>query len=110
LRRGIKAGGKEAVEGRQSATNEQTLSTAAEKARLVEPNAVDLEHLEAENIFRLPGFKSPVERHTLVYDAFDESLEAFYFWLLDELAREDWTVGNSQIPFWRRRDQACFQI
>ena len=74
--------------------NEQTLSTAADKARLVEPNGVDLEHLEAENPFRLPGFKSPVERHTLAYDSFDESLEAFYFWLLDELAREDCTVSK----------------
>jgi hypothetical protein len=73
---------------------EQTLSTAAGKARLVEPNAVDLEHLEEENPFRLPGFRSPVERHTLVYDSFDESMEAFYFWLLDELAGEDWTVSK----------------
>src|SRR5512136_1449081 len=63
--------------------DEQALGTAAQKARLVEPNALPIEPLEQENPFRLPAFRSPVERHTLVYDSFDESLEAFYFWLLD---------------------------
>ena len=79
--------------GRRS-REEQGLLTAAEKAQLVEANSLDLEHLEQENPCRLPGFKSPVERHTLVYDAFDDSLEAFYFWLLDELQAEGWTVSK----------------
>ena len=39
---------------------------AAEKAQTLEPNQIAIEHLEDENPFRLPGFKSPIERHTLV--------------------------------------------
>lgn len=67
---------------------------AAEKAQPLEPNQIAIEHLEEENPFRLPGFKSPIERHTLVYDSFDESLEAFYFWLLDELTADGWDVSK----------------
>lgn len=67
---------------------------AAAKARPVQTGSISLEDLEQENPFRLPGFKGPVERHTLVYDSLDESLEAFYFWLLDELAAEEWTVSK----------------
>lgn len=67
---------------------------AATKAIPVEPNRLALEPLELENPFRLPGFRSPTERHTLSYDSFDESLEAFYFWLLDELTTDGWTVSK----------------
>jgi hypothetical protein len=67
---------------------------AAEKAQTLEPNQIAIEHLEDENPFRLPGFKSPTERHTLAYDSFEESLEAFYFWLLDELTAEGWDVSK----------------
>ena len=67
---------------------------AAEKAQPLEPNQIAIEHLEDENPFRLPGFKSPMERHTLAYDSFDESLEAFYFWLLDELTADGWDVSK----------------
>ena len=67
---------------------------AAEKAQPLEPNRIAIEHLEEENPFRLPGFKSPMERHTLIYDSFDESLEAFYFWLLDELTADGWDVSK----------------
>ena len=67
---------------------------AAEKAQTLEPNRIALEHLEEENPFRLPGFKSPIEQHTLAYDSFDESLEAFYFWLLDELTADSWDVSK----------------
>jgi hypothetical protein len=52
---------------------------AAEKARLVEPNRHEIENLELQNPFSLPGFKSPVERHTLGYDCMDDSFEGFYF-------------------------------
>jgi hypothetical protein len=88
--------------------DERALLTAAEKIRLVEPNVVDVEHLEHENPFRLPGFRSPVERHTLVYDSFEESLEAFYFWLLDELARADWTVSKLSDTFLATPGSALF--
>ena len=67
---------------------------AAEKAQTLEPNLIAIEHLEEENPFRLPGFKSPTERHTLIYDSFDESLEAFYFWLLDELTADGWNMSK----------------
>jgi hypothetical protein len=67
---------------------------AAEKAQALEPDHIAIEHLEDENPFRLPGFKSPMERHTLAYDSFDESLEAFYFWLLDELTADGWDVSK----------------
>ncbi len=66
----------------------------AEKVQTLEPNQIAIEHLEEENPFRLPGFKSPIERHTLAYDSFDESLEAFYFWLLDELTADGWDVSK----------------
>jgi len=67
---------------------------ATEKVQLLEPNRIAIEHLEEENPFRLPGFKSPIEQHTLAYDSFDESLEAFYFWLLDELTADGWDVSK----------------
>jgi hypothetical protein len=67
---------------------------AAEKVQMSEPNQIAIEHLEEENPFRLPGFKNPIERHTLAYDSFDESLEAFYFWLLDELTADGWDVSK----------------
>ena len=44
------------------------------------------------NPFSLPAFKSPVERHMLSRDSLDESLEAFYFQILDELAAAGWSV------------------
>src|ERR1043166_3442970 len=74
-------------------------SAAAAKATPVEPNQTAVEHLEQQNPFRLPAFESPTERHTLIYDAFDESLEAYYFWLLDELKAETWTVDKLRDTF-----------
>jgi len=67
---------------------------AVEKAQTLEPNRIAIEHLEKVNPFRLAGFKSPIERHTLAYDSFDESLEAFYFWLLDELTADGWDMSK----------------
>ena len=72
---------------------------AVEKAQPSEPNQIAIEHLEEENPFRLPGFKSPTERHTLAYDSFDESLESLYFWLLDELTADGWDVGKLSDTF-----------
>jgi hypothetical protein len=67
---------------------------AADKAMPLDPNHLPVEELEQENPFRLPGFKSPTERHRLSYDAFDESLEAFYFRLLDDLTADGWAVSK----------------
>ena len=85
---------KKILKAAKSRRDEQRLLTAAGKAQLAEPNAIAIEHLEEGNPFRLPGFKSPIERHTLAYDSFDESLEAFYFWLLDELTAGGWDVSK----------------
>jgi hypothetical protein len=65
---------------------------AAEKARIVQPNRCAFEKLALQNAFSLPGFKSPVERHSLAYDCMDDSIEWFYFWVLDELEAEGWNV------------------
>jgi hypothetical protein len=71
-----------------------TYLLAAAKARPVEANGIAIERLEPENPFHLPGFKSPKQQHTLIYDSFEESLEAFYFWLLDTLTADEWTVSK----------------
>jgi hypothetical protein len=71
-----------------------TYANAGAKARSVEPNRVVVKKLELENPFSLPGFKSPVERHALIYDSMDESMEALYFWMLDELTGGGWTVAK----------------
>ena len=67
---------------------------AAEKSSLVQPNGLGAEHLRLQNPFSSPGLMSPVERHTLGYDCMDESVEALYFWILDELEAEGWGVAN----------------
>jgi len=82
---------------------------AAEKAQTLEPNQIAIEHLEEENPFRLPGFKSPIERHTLIYDSFDESLEAFYFWLLDELTADGWDMRSWRTHFWQHPVRGCLR-
>ena len=99
---------KKLLKASRGSRDEQGLLTAADKTRLVEANTMDLEPLEQENPFRLPGFKSPVERHTLAYDAFDESLEAFYFWLLNELQAESWTVSKLSDTFLATPGSALF--
>ncbi|MBI3852708.1 MAG: hypothetical protein HY298_20835 [Verrucomicrobia bacterium] len=66
---------------------------AAAVAQSVEPNGVSLERLEEINPFRLAGFQSPVEQHTLVYENLGDSIEALYFSLLDEItSHETWQV------------------
>jgi hypothetical protein len=69
-------------------------TNAATKVIPEESNHIALDHLTLENPFHLPGFKSPTERHALAYDNFDDSLEAFYYWLLDELTAGGWTVDK----------------
>jgi hypothetical protein len=66
---------------------------AAQVAMPVEPNTIGLERLWEENIFDLPGQRSPVEQHTLTIDNPTEPLEPIYFDLLHELAsREEWKI------------------
>lgn len=78
----------------EAAKRKEGCFEAAEKTQPLESNRIAIEHLEEGNPFRLPGFKSPIEQHTLAYDSFDESLEAFYFWLLDELTADGWDVSK----------------
>src|SRR3989338_6111560 len=57
---------------------------AAERAKLKEAVFQDVIHTTATKgaVSRM-GLKSPIEQHTLVYDAFAQSLEPVYFWILD---------------------------
>ena len=54
---------------------------AAKVARLKESN--QSEELELANPFKLSGLRAPIERHTIVYDSMEESLERIYFFILD---------------------------
>jgi len=57
---------------------------ATEKAKLVEPAYIDFYHtMFTKGALKKEGLKSPVEQHRLVYDAFAQSLEPVYFWILD---------------------------
>ncbi|MBU0466815.1 MAG: hypothetical protein KJ718_02025 [Nanoarchaeota archaeon] len=57
---------------------------AAEKAKLRESDYLDVFHVQATSgAFALIGLKAPIEKHSLVYDAFSQSLEPVYFWILD---------------------------
>ena len=67
---------------------------AARVAEPVEPNAIAIEKLEAMNLFKLPGQRSPTQQHILTLDDPDEPFEALYFNLLEELKqRDDWKVS-----------------
>lgn len=57
---------------------------AAEKAKLVESDYLDVMDLAfTKGAFKSSGLKAPVESHKLIYDAFSQSLEPIYFWILD---------------------------
>src|SRR3989338_2337346 len=55
----------------------------SKKAKLKVGEWMDLEEIDYNNAMDLKGLKNAVEKHLLVYDAFGESLEPIYFWLLD---------------------------
>lgn len=57
---------------------------ATEKAKLREISYQDVLHVMAtKGAVAAAGLKAPLEQHTLVYDAFSQSLEPVYFWILD---------------------------
>jgi hypothetical protein len=57
---------------------------AAETAKLLEISYQDVIHVMAtKGAVKREGLKSPIEQHVLVYDAFSQSLEPVYFWILD---------------------------
>lgn len=57
---------------------------AAKKAELRPSDYADIYHLQAtKGVFSFAGLKNPIESHKIVYDAFSQSLEQIYFWILD---------------------------
>ena len=64
----------------------------AAKAREAKPIGVsymDLADLtDVSDLMNAPGLKAPKEQHLLIYDAFSESLEPIYFWVLDMMSRD----------------------
>lgn len=59
---------------------------AAEKAKLVEPEFLDVVYTQMTKGAigaKKKSYASPVEQHKLTYDAFAQSLEPVYFWILD---------------------------
>src|SRR2546423_13210175 len=65
----------------QDKLNDLAYVKAAEVARLRESN--QSEDFEVANPFELSGLRAPVERHTIVYDSMEESMESLYFFILD---------------------------
>jgi len=61
---------------------------AAEKAKPTESEYMDIEEVLLKNPFTKPGQKNPIEKHTVIYDAFGSSLEPLYFWILDYINKE----------------------
>src|SRR3989338_2987742 len=59
--------------------------SASEKAKVREYAFMDLIDIANTNAVNAPGLKAPIEKHTLVYDSFGESLEPIYFWVLDRM-------------------------
>lgn len=57
---------------------------AAGKAELKESPYIDIYHTQfTKGAFTLQGLKFPIEKHSLIYDAFSQNLEPVYFWILD---------------------------
>jgi hypothetical protein len=64
---------------------EQGHLATAEIARVKDSEFMDLEEARNQNPFSLLAIKNPIEKNTVVYDAFGENVTAVYFWLLDAL-------------------------
>lgn len=62
---------------------------AAEKAKPYPYEFFDFNDANYLSPYKLPGFTVPIEKHVLEYDAFSESLEPIYFWILDKLERDE---------------------
>jgi len=63
---------------------------AAEKAKLIEEVYMEMdEYNDRGYIYVSPakkmGLKAPVQKHSLYYDSFGDSIEALYYWLIDML-------------------------
>jgi hypothetical protein len=54
-----------------------------EKVKTRDAEFMDLDDADFSSPFKLKGIKSPVEKHSLTYDSFGESLEPVYFWIVD---------------------------
>jgi hypothetical protein len=70
-------------------SNQGKYLEAAKKAKLINSDYVDVLYAQlAKGAFEKVGLKNPVEKHTLVYDAFSQNLEPIYFWILDYVNKE----------------------
>ncbi|MEK6892726.1 MAG: hypothetical protein AABX07_00830 [Nanoarchaeota archaeon] len=90
IENGITANLREQV---KSIAQEQGYLKAAEKAKLIESDYMEFDDasdkaMYYKNPFNLTALKAPVEKHSLIYDSFGESLEPIYFWLLDTINKE----------------------
>src|SRR3989338_9329544 len=62
---------------------------AAEEAELIDYDYMDLVEVSSEkNATDCPGLKSPIEKHTLIYDTVGDSFEPLYYWVLDKMNDE----------------------
>ena len=67
---------------------------AAEKAKLVESNYVDVWFTRLiHGAYTFQGIKNPIEQHNFSYDLFSQNLEPIYFWLIDKI---DYEYGSSE--------------
>ena len=60
---------------------------AAAIARVRESEFLDFDEIAPQNPFSFSALKHPIEKHTLIQDAFGENVAALYFGLLDNLER-----------------------
>ncbi len=67
---------------------------AAKKAKPIEYEFMDLFEIQYSTAVKKPGFKAPIEKHTLIYDSFGEGLEPIYFWILDRMYEDYKTVDK----------------
>ena len=64
---------------------------AAQCVELPDSDFMDFDEINF-NPMTLPGLRSPIEKHSVTYDAKFEYLEPMYFWILDKLEAEYGTV------------------
>ena len=62
---------------------------AAKEAKLRTSDYVDVMDIRmSAGAFKKQGLKEPIEQHKVVYDAYSQSLEQIYFWILDYVNEE----------------------
>src|ERR1044071_8976253 len=77
---------KQAIQEGRRKDDPMVFQKAAKTVQVRDAGAIDVSLLEEKHPSELPGQQSPIERHTLTYDSFGDSLEGIYFWLYDEMS------------------------